>query len=63
MKGEDIMDNRNQELIHMLKDVKKSLVSKELRGEEWEEMEAAVKKLEEVVTYINDCTGRGIYFE
>lgn len=57
------MDNRNQELIHMLKDVKKSLVSKELRGEEWEEMEAAVKKLEEVVTYINDCTGRGIYFE
>lgn len=57
------MDNRNQELIHMLKDVKKSLVSKELRGEEWEEMEAAVKKLEEVVTYINDCTGRGIHFE
>lgn len=57
------MDNRNQELIHMLKDVKKSLVSKELRGEEWEEMEDAVKKLEEVVTYINDCTGRGIHFE
>lgn len=57
------MTSKNQELIHMLKDVKKSLVSKDLRGEELEEMETAVGKLEAVVTYINDCTGRGIYFE
>lgn len=57
------MAERNQELIHMLKDVKKAIVAKELRGDDWEEMESAVEKLEEVVTYINDCTGRGIYFE
>ena len=57
------MASKNQELIHMLKDLKKSLVSKDLRGEELEEMETAVGKLEAVVTYINDCTGRGIYFE
>ena len=54
---------KNQELIHKLKSVKKSIVSKELRGDDWEDMQSAVKKLEEVVTYINDCTGRGIYFE
>ena len=57
------MGEKNQELIHKLKDVKKSIVSKELRGDDWEVMQSAVKKLEEVVTYINDCTGRGIYFE
>ena len=57
------MGEKNQELIHKLKDVKKSIVSKELRGDDWEDMQSAVKKLEEVVTYINVCTGRGIYFE
>ncbi|GAA0279173.1 hypothetical protein GCM10008922_42370 [Faecalicatena contorta] len=57
------MGEKNQELIHKLKSVKKSIVSKELRGDDWEDMQSAVKKLEEVVTYINDCTGRGIYFE
>ena len=57
------MGEKNQELIHKLKDVKKSIVSKELRGDDWEDMQSAVKKLEEVVTYNNDCTGRGNYFE
>lgn len=57
------MGEKNQELIHKLKDVKKALVSTELRGDDWDDMETAVTKLEEVVTYINDCTGRGIYFE
>ena len=57
------MGEKNQELIHKLKDVKKSIVSKELRGDDWEDMQSAAKTLEEVVTYINDCTGRGIYFE
>lgn len=53
---------KNSEMIQHLKTVKKILVSKELRGEEWEEMQAAVAKLEEVVSYINDCSGRGIEF-
>lgn len=57
------MAEKNQELIHKLKEVKQTIVSRDLRGDEWEEMQSAVEKLEEVVTYINDCTGRGIYFE
>ena len=31
------MGEKNQELIHKLKDVKKSIVSKELRGDDWED--------------------------
>ncbi|MCI8834333.1 MAG: hypothetical protein HFH24_03000 [Ruminococcus sp.] len=53
---------KNSEMVKQLKAVKSILVSKELRGEEWEEMQAAVKKLEEVVSYLNDCSGRGITF-
>lgn len=63
MKGETGMDGRNQELIKMLKEVKGALVYKKLRGDDFEEMQEAVRKLEEIVTYINDCTGKGIYFE
>ena len=50
---------KNSEMVKQLKAVKSILVSKELR---WEEMQAAVKKLEEVVSYLNDCSGRGITF-
>lgn len=54
--------SKNAEMIQQLKAVKGILVSKELRGEDWEEMQAAVSKLEEVVSYINDCSGKGIQF-
>lgn len=54
--------DKNGEMIQMLKDVKNILVSKELRGDDWDDMQAAVSKLEEVVSYINDCSGRGIEF-
>jgi len=53
---------RNGEMIQKLKDVKSMLVSKELRGDDWYDMQAAVSKLEEVVSYINDCSGKGIEF-
>lgn len=53
---------KNGEMIQKLKEVKSILVSKELRGDDWDEMQAAVAKLEEVVSYINDCSGRGIEF-
>lgn len=53
---------KNGEMIQMLKDVKSILVSKELRGDDWDDMQAAVSKLEEVVSYINDCSGKGIEF-
>ena len=41
----------------------KAIVAKELIGEEWEEQQAAVNKLEEVVTYLNDASAKGIGFE
>lgn len=53
---------KNSEMIRKLKEVKNILVSKELRGDDWDEMQAAVSKLEEVVSYINDCSGNGIEF-
>lgn len=53
---------KNSEMIRKLKEVKNILVSKELRGDDWDEMQAAVSKLEEVVSYINDCSGKGIEF-
>lgn len=54
--------SKNAEMIQQLKTVKGILVSKELRGDDWEEMQSAVSKLEEVVSYINDCSGKGIQF-
>ena len=51
---------RNGEMIQKLKDVKSILVSKELRGDDWDDMQAAVSRLEEVVSYINDCSGKGL---
>lgn len=53
---------KNTELVRQLKQVKQALVSKELHGDEWEEMQQAVAELEKVVSYINDCTGKGIEF-
>lgn len=53
---------KNAELVRQLKQVKQVLVSKELHGEEFEEMQQAVSELEKVVSYINDCTGKGIEF-
>ena len=53
---------RNKEMIQKLKDVKSIMVSRELRGDDWDDMQAAVSKLEEVVSYINDCSGKGIEF-
>lgn len=53
---------KNAELVRQLKQVKQALVSRELHGEEFEEMQQAVAELEKVVSYINDCTGKGIEF-
>ena len=55
--------NMNDNLIKNLKYVKKCLVKKEMVGEEWEERQAILGKLEDAVTYLNDATGRGIDFE
>ena len=44
-----------EDLIKKLKDVKQALVSKDMTGEEWEE-------LEDVTTYLKDALGKGIEF-
>ena len=51
-----------EDLIKKLKDVKQSLVSKDMTGEEWEEREEILEKLEDVTTYLKDALGKGIEF-
>ena len=43
-----------EDLIKKLKDVKQALVSKDMTGEEWEEREEILEKLEDVTTYLKD---------
>lgn len=51
-----------EDLIKKLKDVKQPLVSKDMTGEEWEEREEILEKLEDVTTYLKDALGKGIEF-
>ena len=51
-----------EDLIKKLKDVKQALVSKVMTGEEWEEREEILEKLEDVTTYLKDALGKGIEF-
>ncbi|MDD3403105.1 MAG: hypothetical protein PHQ72_07095 [Hespellia sp.] len=53
----------NTNLVNQLKEVKKKIVAKELVGDDWEEQQTAVNKLEEVVTYLNDASAKGIGFD
>ena len=47
-----------EDLIKKLKDVKQALVSKDMTGEEWEEREEILEKLEDVTTYLKDAPER-----
>lgn len=51
-----------EDLIRKVKEVKKAMVEKELTGEEWEERKEALKKLEDVTSYLKDALGKGIEF-
>lgn len=53
----------NSELIRYLKIVKRSMVDREMTGEDWEERQQVIQKLEEAVTYLNDCSARDIEFD
>lgn len=53
----------NEELINYLKLIKTRLVTREMQGQEWEERMEVLEKLEDAVTYLNDCTERGIVFD
>ena len=50
-----------EDLIKKLK-VKQALVGKDMTGEEWEEREEILEKLEDVTTYLKDALGKGIEF-
>lgn len=52
----------NTSLVNELKKVKNAIVTKELMGDDWEEQQAALNKLEEVVSYLNDASAKGIDF-
>lgn len=47
------------ELILKLKEVKQALVDLEVSGEEWEERQEILQKLEDVTSYVKDAMGSG----
>ena len=51
-----------EELVKKVKDVEQALVRKDMTGEEWEEREEILEKLEDVTTYLKDALGKGIEF-
>ncbi len=53
----------NENLIQNLKHIKECLVNKEMVGEDWEERQAVLAKIEDVVTYLNDAAEERIDFE
>lgn len=53
----------NENLIQNLKHVKECLVNKEMVGQDWEERQEILAKLEDVVIYLNDATEEDINFE
>lgn len=48
-----------QEMILKLKEVKQALVDLDVSGEEWEERQEILQKLEEVTSYVKDMMGSG----
>lgn len=51
-----------EELIKEVKHIQRCLANKDMTGEEWEEKEAIIEKLEDVCTYLKDALGRGVEF-
>lgn len=52
----------NRELVQNLKKLKTCLVNKEMSGEDWEEKQEMIQKIEELTVYLNDATNKGIEF-
>lgn len=50
------------DLIKQIKSIKKAMVNVTMSGEDWEEREEMLEKLEEVSTYLKDAMARGIEF-
>ena len=52
----------NRELIQNLKKLKQCLVNKEMKGNDFEEKQEMIRKIEELTVYLNDATSKGIEF-
>ena len=50
------------DLIKEIKIIKKAMVNVEMAGEDWQEREEMLEKLEEVSNYLKDAMARGIEF-
>ena len=53
----------NRNLIVQLKHLKTCLVNKEMTGDDWEEKQEMIQKIEELTEYLNDASEEGIDFE
>ena len=51
-----------EDLIKQIKVIKQALVNVDMSGEDWEEREEILEKLEDVTTYLKDAMGKGIEF-
>ena len=50
------------DMIKQIKEIKQAMVSIEMTGDDWEEREVILEKLEDVTSYLKDMMGRGIEF-
>ena len=50
----------NRELVKLLKHVKEAIVNKEMEDKDLDDQQEAVRNLENVVSYLNDLSGRRI---
>ncbi|MDD3142546.1 MAG: hypothetical protein PHX08_26775 [Lachnospiraceae bacterium] len=50
----------NRELVKSLKHVKEAIVNKEMEDKDLDDQQEAIRNLENVVSYLNDLSGRGI---
>ena len=51
-----------EDLIKQIKGIKQALVNVDMSGDDWEEREEILDKLEDVTTYLKDAMGKGIEF-
>ncbi|GAA6490944.1 hypothetical protein K280104A7_05080 [Candidatus Bariatricus faecipullorum] len=50
------------ELIRQVKEIQQKLVNYDMRGEDWEEKQEVIRKLEDVTSYLKDALAKGIEF-
>ena len=51
-----------EDLIKQIKKIKQALVNVDMSGDDWEERDEILDKLEDVTTYLKDAMGKGIEF-